>query len=311
MAPILMVQHLAHGVQSVFAPVLRHYGFEPPQKSGAARRGFDKTRMETFSDGVFAVALTLLIVDLSTMSFPEKLSAEVWAKFWPSLVAWLASTAIVGMYWVMHHNEMTHIKRVDRFMLWLNLAFLIAIVLLPFSSRIFGAFPPWKEPDERVKLISVFVFGGNLILSGFLLRCFWHYAVINYFVTYDESDPHIHMTVGRNKLVPETAVVSLIVAFIAPTAAWVLLALVPLAYTGLTMGYAYHVRRPGPDKDQPSIVHVKGIAIAGRATADIIITVDGISVGDVDELHQPIAHERDAKPIPITLLRQTEKLELP
>jgi hypothetical protein len=150
----------------VSAPLLRRYGFDPPDVferppvlaappvSGGSpvpggppdkHKGFAKTRVEAFSDGVFAVALTLLIVDLSTTGLPHDFSDQKWDEFLPKLLAWLYGTATVGMYWVAHHNEMDHVDTVDRAMLWINLLFLCLIALFPFSSVMLGVY--WNAGD--------------------------------------------------------------------------------------------------------------------------------------------------------------------
>jgi uncharacterized membrane protein len=236
---------LRHALCRVLGPALEHYGLIRPEKREGMRhpragRGFAKIRVEAFSDGVFAVALTLLIVDLSTTGFPQGFSAKDWVEFWPRLAAWFASTAAVGMYWVAHHNEMAHVASVNRIMLWRNLLFLILIVLFPFSARMLGAH--WAEQDELFRRVPIFIFGCNLIFAGLALGWFWRYAARpqSYYLTYgNASDPEIEMTNRRNASVPEVGTILLIVGLSAPRFAQIGLVLLPAVYTSVSVWYAY------------------------------------------------------------------------
>jgi len=326
--------------------VLRHYGFARPKASRPARvpnkrAGFPKTRIEAFSDGVFAVALTLLIVHLSTADFPKHFTAKDWHEFWPSFAAWFASTGAIGMYWVAHHNELDHVESFDRIMLWTNLLFLVLIVLFPFSSRMLGAY--WTEEDELLRRVPILVYGSNLILAGLMLGWFWRYAARpeKYHLTYkDASYPEIYMTDRRNALVPEIGTILLIVGLSAPLAAQISLVLLPAVYISASVWYAVRRERlrgsgritalkavgrnvPLPRRvvrfhelARETGVRVQSTASDGAARAagmlsgDIIVAVNGVAVGDVDELHRLMTEERVCKPVPITVLRQTQKLEI-
>jgi hypothetical protein len=102
-------------------------------------RFFDKTRMEALSDGVFAVALTLLVVDIVTTGLPKLGDIGWWHHFWPKALSFVYSFFIVGMYWVIHHNEWNALKGTTRELMWLNGIFLLFIVFIPFSAALLGS----------------------------------------------------------------------------------------------------------------------------------------------------------------------------
>jgi uncharacterized membrane protein len=93
-----------------------------------------KGRLEAFSDGVFAVAITLLVLDLHLSgrgSLVHQLGAE-----WPQYIAYVASFMVIGIIWVNHHTLLEKIVRVDRGLLFLNLLLLLFVVLIPFPTAV-------------------------------------------------------------------------------------------------------------------------------------------------------------------------------
>ncbi|HXN57207.1 MAG TPA: TMEM175 family protein [Candidatus Angelobacter sp.] len=98
-----------------------------------------KGRVEAFSDGVFAVAATLLIFNITiNKSAPGGLLAALLAA-WPKYAAYVASFLTIGVMWMNHHGLFERIARLDRPLLFLNLLLLMAIVFIPFSTAELGA----------------------------------------------------------------------------------------------------------------------------------------------------------------------------
>jgi uncharacterized membrane protein len=96
----------------------------------------DRSRLEAFSDGVFAVAITLLALNLAVAGpgpgHPRLL--DQLQSHWPSFVAYLISFFMIGIIWVNHHVLVRSIKAVDRTLLFLNLLLLLFVVLIPFAT---------------------------------------------------------------------------------------------------------------------------------------------------------------------------------
>lgn len=96
------------------------------------------TRTEAFTDGVFAIAATLLVLDLTTNTLGKITSdGELWAALlgdWPLLFNFALSFALLCVLWMTHVSQFEHIARVDTTMIWLNNARLLFIVLVPFST---------------------------------------------------------------------------------------------------------------------------------------------------------------------------------
>jgi len=95
----------------------------------------DSRRAEAFSDGVFAVAITVLVLDLLSIG-TDGLSAKVLLQAWPSYFAYVVSFLTIGIMWMNHHTILAHVKRVDRPLLVLNLLLLMVIVAIPFPTQL-------------------------------------------------------------------------------------------------------------------------------------------------------------------------------
>jgi TMEM175 potassium channel family protein len=116
---------------------------EPPR----ARRTLDKGRMEGFSDGVFAFAITLLVLDLAI--HPPGSPLHQLAQGWPSYVAYLISFLTIGGAWLGHMAMTDRLTNVDSLLLRLNLVLLLGVAFLPFPTRLM-ADALRKPADERV-----------------------------------------------------------------------------------------------------------------------------------------------------------------
>jgi len=111
----------------------------------------DRSRLEAFSDGVFAVAITLLALDL-TVAGPEAhipLADQLHGK-WPAFLALLISFFTIGIIWVNHHALVRSIVKVDRTLLFLNLVLLLFVVLIPFATATEADYFPANTPDAQL-----------------------------------------------------------------------------------------------------------------------------------------------------------------
>lgn len=123
--------------------------------------------MTTLSDGVFAIVMTLLVLELKPdQANPLGLFADLRATL-PKLEAWLISFLTVGVIWALHHNVLATVQRVDNVFNWLNLFLLMSVSLIPWTTDLMGTYSdPW----------AVVLFSGNLGVCGLLLTVAWVYA---------------------------------------------------------------------------------------------------------------------------------------
>ena len=92
-------------------------------------------RVEAFSDGVIAIIITIMVLELKA---PEEPGVEHLWRLWPVFIAYALSFAYVGIYWVNHHRLFSHAKRVTNALVWFNLFLLFALSLIPFSTAYLG-----------------------------------------------------------------------------------------------------------------------------------------------------------------------------
>ena len=135
----------------------------------------ESTRVEAFSDGVFAIAITLLVLDLKAPVTRGAILHDLLVQ-WPAYVAYLASFGYIGVIWVNHHYLFTRIARVNGALLWRNLALLFAMSVLPFPTAVVAsAFQYGDLSDERTATIFYALVAGAaaatwLVLFHFLSR---------------------------------------------------------------------------------------------------------------------------------------------
>lgn len=96
-----------------------------------------KARLEAFSDGVFAIAITLLVLTIPTPDDYHHLG-DALTEQWPAYAAYLVSFAVIGIMWVNHHSLIGHFARLDRNAVYLNLVLLATVVFVPYPTGIFG-----------------------------------------------------------------------------------------------------------------------------------------------------------------------------
>ena len=96
-----------------------------------------RERLEAFSDGVFAIAITLLVLTIAQPSDYRHLAAQLGDR-WPALAAYLVSFAVIGIMWLNHHTVFSHLEQIDRGLFYCNLSLLMTIVFIPYPTGVFG-----------------------------------------------------------------------------------------------------------------------------------------------------------------------------
>ncbi len=133
----------------------------------------NKNRLEALSDGMFAIILTLLVLELKVPELANS-SASVFAagmaELAPKLLAFLFSFFILAIFWVNHHHIVHQIQHVDAKLLWLNISLLFFASLFPFLTAFIGDYP--------LNPFVVALFPLNMALSSVVLRALWKYAFV-------------------------------------------------------------------------------------------------------------------------------------
>src|SRR3954452_8105678 len=124
-------------------------------------------RLEAFSDGVFAVAITLLVLEIDVPG-GENLWHDL-KEDWPSFAAFAVSFWVIGIIWVNHHGVIDHLRRADRGVLYLNLFLLMSVVLIPFATALMAQNLNSGD-DEHV---AAAVYAGSFVLMAVSFGGLW------------------------------------------------------------------------------------------------------------------------------------------
>ena len=149
-------------------------GSPPPRRRTRWRRPeiwesrSDVERIAFFSDAVFAIAMTLLVVQLSVPTGPAGELGHTLRARGSKFFAFGLSFLVIGQYWLAHHRVFRHIRRYDLGLLWLNLLWLLAIAFLPFPTAVLGNYP-------HSKLAAVF-YGLSLFVPSGIGTVLWFYC---------------------------------------------------------------------------------------------------------------------------------------
>jgi uncharacterized membrane protein len=129
-------------------------------------------RTEAFSDGVFAIAITLLVLDLVVPSRPEAAErglGHALAHEWPAYFAYLVSFLVIGIIWVNHHTMFDKIRRVDRPVLFANLMLLLFVSLIPFPTRLLAEYLTAGAASH----VAAAVYSATMLAMGLSYSTLW------------------------------------------------------------------------------------------------------------------------------------------
>lgn len=149
------------------------------------KKEFQLERMILFSDAVFAIAITLLALEIKVPEFDHHIVTDEMlghrlAELIPKFIGFLVSFFVIGLYWVVHHRMFGFVINYTPRLLWLNLIFLMAVVLMPFSSAFYS------EYVIRQLKAPVIVYVSNILFLGIMSLVLWNYLV----------SPKHHLTEG-------------------------------------------------------------------------------------------------------------------
>lgn len=186
---------------------------DPPP--GPMRRGLRTGRLEAFSDGVFAIAVTLLVLDIAVPAGAGAHLARSVAGLWPSYLGYVVSFSTIGAIWLGHSAITEYLERADAVFMRLNLLLLLVVAFLPFTTRLFADFIGEDKPER----VAANIYGISLLVASTLLLVLWRYAVHARLVRPDAADQEIQLLTQR--LTPGLAgyLVLIIVGLFAPIAA--------------------------------------------------------------------------------------------
>lgn len=150
-------------------------------------RLFSTGRIEALSDGIFAVAMTILVLDLKVPADPDRLGHDLFRSFISGigdpLFNFFISFLLLSLFWIWQHRQFKEIRRTDPVHITINLMFLAVICLIPFSTSLMSRFIDLWEADM--------VFHFIILTAGLLLLLNWYYATRKERLVDSDIDPEV------------------------------------------------------------------------------------------------------------------------
>jgi len=183
-------------------------------------------RLETFADGVFAIAATLLILEIQ---LPGGDVGQGLRELWPSYFAYALSFLSIGIMWVNHHVVLSFIRKADRIFLFINLFLLMAIAFVPFPTAVFA-----DHIEKEGAREAAVAYGLTFVVIAVFFQFFWQYAYRR--LLRPDADRREVSGINRSYLpgVP-LYVVATLVALVSATAALALFAAIALVYVSASI----------------------------------------------------------------------------
>ena len=158
------------------------------QRSDSAAALTPSGRLEAFSDGVFAIAITLLVLDLAVPPRDQVRTGglgSALAHQWPSYFAYLVSFLVIGIIWVNHHTMFSKVKLVDRPVLFANLALLLVVSALPFPTRLLAEYLTAGSDAHTAAAI----YSGTMLAMGCVYSLLWLAVTRDVGLLHEHVDP--------------------------------------------------------------------------------------------------------------------------
>jgi uncharacterized membrane protein len=183
-----------------------------------------KSRMEALTDGIFAIAMTLLVLELKVPDLPKSIGSPELLHYLgaetPAFIAFLISFMYCGLLWLLHHLAMHFVRQIQVALVWLNLLFLMSISVLPFSCALMGHFIRNRAALE--------IYFANLFLAALLLLSQWAFARRRKLI--NDADPVAAKAIqARLVVLPVSAAAGMIAVWYQPTAGFFAMTVVLLA----------------------------------------------------------------------------------
>jgi uncharacterized membrane protein len=184
-------------------------------------------RISFFSDGVFAIAITLLIIEFKVPVIEHPTDLLLWhalSHMGLQLIGFVISFFIVGYYWSVHHRIFGYVDNYTSRLIWLNLLFLFSVVLLPFSSGLLGEYT-----SESHLHIPYGIYVLNIILTATMNGILWLYVSnpTKKLLTHNLSPERIQLGLYFTFVVPVIFIISFLVSFIEPLIGRLIPVLIP------------------------------------------------------------------------------------
>ncbi len=174
------------------------------------RDGFRRMRtqrLEAFSDGVFAIAITLLVLEIALPASAQRDLLGAFVGQWPSYLAYVVSFSTIGAIWLGHSLITEYLEQADAILVRINLLLLLIVSFLPFPTKLLAQY----LSSDSAEKVAVTIYGLTLLVAITLLSLMWRYAVRARLVRQDAPDDELIALTRR--LTPGLAVYVVLLGF--------------------------------------------------------------------------------------------------
>lgn len=187
------------------------------------REKLNIVRLETLSDGVFAIVMTILVFDIRIPHVPaSELPRELW-KLHPYFMGYIVSFTLLGVYWIAHQTQFKYIRTSNHTLNWINIVFFASVAILPFFTRLISQYPE--------EILTISLYSTNMIVIGIILYIHWTYATKNFRLVENNMHPDmIRYGKIRSLLAPAGYLLAMLLAFIHPMISLIFFVIIPLSY---------------------------------------------------------------------------------
>ncbi len=194
-------------------------------------------RIVFFSDAVFAIAITLLIIEIKVPHLEHDASdRDFWIallKETPKIIGFLFSFFVIGAYWVGHHQIYGHIKKWNNGLIWRNVMFLAAIAFIPFSTAFFSEYPS--------RFVPLFLYALSFSIAGFLETWQWRFAVKNQLIDEALSVATVKQHTWHYSILPLVGLTAILIGLITPLLSGFAFWLIPILQRIIRRSFAEKV----------------------------------------------------------------------
>ena len=191
----------------------------------------DPARVMALTDGVFAIIMTLLVLDIRVpqLAAGESLRTAFLLDVWPNVVVFVISFVLTGLYWVAHRDMFNLVRGVDRGLVWLNILFMLTVALVPAAAALLGAYS--HDP------LALRVYGLLFVLIALMRLALWYYIGTRRHLLIEHVDRRTLWTGAFTSIALILAyLIAMLVAGVAPYLSLGIYAGVPVLYfIGITL----------------------------------------------------------------------------
>ncbi|HEY3612301.1 MAG TPA: TMEM175 family protein [Gaiellales bacterium] len=183
-------------------------------------------RLHALVDGVFAIAVTLLVLDLPRPDGSDRLAHDL-LHAWPSYVAYLVSFVIVGVLWIEHHGMMSAVRYVNRRFLERTLVFLLFVSLIPWPTALAAEYV--TDGGSAARTVAV-LYAATMLLLSLAMTANWRYLLLHPELVAEPARPAFPAGTRRSLIASAVYVPALLLALVSPDASFALDAIVAVYF---------------------------------------------------------------------------------